>query len=215
MVHLIKAPLLALILLAPGCVQSYWAFPPGKNIATFKIDELSCHATHFGLLSTCLRNRGYQEITYEEFIERNKQAQRDLEASLKPVDIAAYDVNSNEIYIGKAQPLFETRPDGSVNAGTAITMEGVVSKVYCSGQGELPRTITFTKGSLGTATLICKDGRIIKSAFTYETQRSGYGSGTDGAAGVFRFIFGDLNLDVEELRKLFTKPQTDKPPTLF
>lgn len=203
------------VILLPGCIQSYWAFPPGKNLTTFKIDELYCNTSYFGLVSTCLKNRGYEEISYEAFIERNKRTQQELEAGLKPMDVAAYEVSSNEIFIGKSESFLETKADGSANVRAVIRMEGVSSNVYCSGQAEVIKATAIGRGSFGSATLLCKDGRVIKALFTYESPRSGYGSGNDGAGSEFRFVFGDLDLNPEELRKIFKQPRTDKSPTLF
>src|SRR5438132_9944883 len=94
-------------------MQSYWAFPPGKNLTTFQRDELYCNTNWIGLISTCLKSRGYKEIPYEEFLETQKRAQQELEAGLKPMDVAAYEVSSNEIFIGKSESFLETKGDGS------------------------------------------------------------------------------------------------------
>ena len=203
------------VFLLSGCVQSYWAFPPGKNLTTFKQDELYCHTAWIGLVSTCLKTRGYEEISYEEFIQRNKRAQEELEAGLKPMDVAAYEVTRNEVFIGKSEPFIETKSDGSSTARAVIHIEGVASNVYCSGQAEIIKATAIGKGSFGSATLLCKDGRVIKAVFTYESPRSGYGSGTDGSGSEYRFVFGDLDLNPEELRKVFKQPRSDKSPTLF
>ena len=68
------------------------------------------------------------------------------------------------------------------------------------------------KGSFGTATLLCKDGRVIQAVFTLESPRSGYGIGSDSAGKAYRFVFGDLDLKPDELRKLF-KELVKKFPT--
>jgi hypothetical protein len=194
-------------------MQSYWAFPPGKDLTTFQRDELYCNTSYFGLVSTCLKNRGYEEISHEEFIQRQKRAQQELEAGLKPIDVAAYEVSSHEIFIGKSESFVETKGDGSSNVGAALRIEGVTSNVYCSGQAELVKATAIGRGSIGSATLLCKDGRVIKAVFTYESPRSGFGSGTDGSGSEYRFVFGDLDLNPEELRKSFEQPRTNKLPS--
>ena len=202
-------------LLFSGCGQTYWAFPPGKNLATFQADERHCNLTWVGLMASCLAHRGYTQISAEQHAAMQQKAQQEIEAGLKPMDVAAYELGTNEIFIGKSEPFFEMKPDGSPNAKAVIKMEGVVSNVYCTGQGEIVSPTGTGRGSFGSATLLCKDGRVIKALFTYETPRSGFGSGTDGAGGEFRFIFGDLNVNPVELRKLFKQARSEKlPPAL-
>jgi hypothetical protein len=208
-----KTTLLLGSFLLAGCIQAYWAFPPGKDLAAFRRDELQCNWGYVGLISTCLKNKGYQEISYEEFVQRQQKAQQDVKAAMKPIDVAAYEVGSHEIFVGKSESVVEPKGDGTYNIGAALRIEGLANNVYCSGQAELLKTTGISKGSIGSATLLCKDGRMIKAVFTYESPRSGYGSGTDSKGREYRFVFGDLNLNPEELRKMFEQPPAVKLPT--
>jgi hypothetical protein len=132
-----------------------------------------------------------------------RQAKQQLEAALKPMDIAAYDVTTREIFVGRSEPFVSKKPDGSISSRAAISVEGLVSRVACAGQAELSSATATGTGSFGTATLLCKDGRAIQAVFTYESPRSGYGIGSDSFGKAYRFVFGDLDLKPDELRKRF------------
>jgi hypothetical protein len=203
-----------LLFLITGCGMTYWAFPPGKTQADFKVDELRCQSALRNLavwnLESCLANSGYRQISREEYAQIQVRAKQALEAALKPMDIAAYDVRTHEIFVGKSEPFLEKKPDGSFTSRAAVSVEGLVSKTPCSGQAELVKATATGKGSFGSATLLCKDGRAIQAVFTYESARSGYGIGSDGDGNQYRFVFGDLNLDPGELEKKFQEQVKNK-----
>lgn len=190
-----------------GCSPTYWAFPPGRSESDFKVDELRCQVAVKNLVAwsipSCLSGLGYRQISQDEFLQMQQQARQTLEAALKPMDIAAYDVRTQDIYVGKSETFFDKQASGNLSPRAAISVESLKSNTRCSGQADVIQPTAVGKGSFGSATLLCQDGRVIKAVFTYESARSGYGVGSDNAGNSYRFVFGDLNLDADELRKTF------------
>jgi hypothetical protein len=180
--------------LASGCAQTYWAFPPAHTLTNFKNDEAQCLAYEPLNFNECLATKGYRQISYDQYVEIQKQA---LENASRPMALVAYDVASREIFIGKSQPT-----PGSKRA--AVEINSVTTNKSCTGYAELTKLVPTGKGSIGRVELICRDGRKIVGDFVFDTTRSGFGRGTDTFKRAYLFKFGDLNLNETELRKAFT-----------
>ena len=84
------------------------------------------------------------------------------------------------------------------------------SKVQCTGASQIVTLLSKVTGSIGKAILICRDGRTLSARFVYESSRSGWGVGKDDKGNEFRFLFGDLDLDVTALQRDFKKQIQDK-----
>lgn len=171
--------------------HEYWAFPPGKNVAHFRSDEVICtQETHsWSAYYKCLRRKGYAEITREKYLAIQ-------EKELTPIDIVARITLTGEIYVGKS----------SISPGTtaaSIKIKSLKSDVSCTGYAKNAVALPEGTGSLGNAELLCIDGRKIVAEFVYETYRAGYGHGTDGRGNKYEFIFGDFDTDVEKLKLMF------------
>jgi hypothetical protein len=133
--------------------------------------------------------------------KRQALLREQIKAASKPMNVAAYDLKTRDIYVGKSEPLMDDR------GGSAVTIEGLNSNTRCSGRTD---TQDAGKGSIHTATLLCRDGRIVKTVFTHETLRSGYGTGSDQFGNTYQFVFGDLELNIDELRRKFEAARTEK-----
>jgi len=84
-----------------GCAtQTYWSFPEGQTLDSFRIDEQSCHDSD-GIVEDCLSEKGYTKITLEQFqkIQEKERAPVDV-TFISPVDHTRVWVN--DTYIGQA-----------------------------------------------------------------------------------------------------------------
>jgi hypothetical protein len=112
-----------------------------------------------------------------------------------PIDIVAFDISSGELLIGKA-----TTKSATI---ALVEVGGIDNDMRCTGFSEVKKHVPGGAGSIGYGELVCRDGRKIIGEFVYESARSGHGSGVDSARRVYRFIFGDLNVNPDALRAKF------------
>lgn len=195
-----KLPFLAAVLLIPlliGCSMTHFAFPPGHTMADFERDKGECFWTMESTIIPCMQRKGYRIVTETQASEINRAGQMVARGENK-FDIAGFDMRTGELLLGKSEFM-----PGSTNA--SIDIETTKSNIRCSGIAELVKATAQGKGTMGKATLICKDGRSVKATFVYETRSSGWGIGVDNKGNGYRFLFGRLNLDHDHLRKEFEK----------
>lgn len=185
-----------------GCAQTYFAFPAGHTKADFDRDNEECFWTLENSKIPCMQRKGYRVVSEAQAKEINTRAQ--ILANTKPYfDVAGFDVESGEIFVGKSDFV-----PGEMKS--SITIEGLSSKVQCTGASQIVTLLSKVTGSIGKAILICRDGRTLSARFVYESSRSGWGVGKDDKGNEFRFLFGDLDLDVTALQRDFKKQIQDK-----
>ena len=175
-----------------GYAQTYWAFPSEKDSSLARLEMAQCQQTTSQ--SDCLRGKGYKEISREEYLAMQTKA---LENARKPIDVVARDVAQGYIFAGKVD---------IVGAKTqAVEIVGMNNSMKCVGSTTITTMVGGGgKGTTGTTELLCDDGRKMSGTFVMETARSGYGFGIDNTgAMVLQILFGDYNMNVDQLRTTF------------